>query len=277
MKIMLYGEIVSDEWEWVYSLFQIPHCCPKQVREAIEQLPAGEDLILEINSPGGNVWAGFEIFGLLQACSAHTEAHIIALAASAATTVCSGCDTVLSSPVAQIMIHQPAVPVEDYMNNEDTKRLQNFLDSVKASIINGYVVKSGGKATRRTFEKLVDQSTYMPVQDAMDLGLVDGLLDADDELQSVITAAGGVVVTNAVGASLAPTALLKRYEAAVRAGTMEEVPGHPVTKEAAQALSGAPLAASGAPANLADDAGTVNNRVTDWRLQAAIDLERVRA
>lgn len=276
MKINLYGEIVSDKWDWIYSLFQIPHCCPKQVREAIKALGEDEELILEINSPGGDVWAGFEIFGLLQACSASTEAHIIALAASAATTVCSGCDTVLASPVAQIMIHQPAASVDGYMNNTATRQLQNFLDSVRASIINGYVVKSGGKASRQRFEQLVDDSTYMPVQDAMELGLVDGLLDADDETLASLAASGGVLVKNNAGASLVPKALLERYEAAVRAGTMEEVPGHPVAREAAQALSGAALAASGTTANLTEDPETVKNLEHDWRLQAAIDLERAR-
>ena len=86
MTIELFGEIVSDEWAWLYELFGIQCCCPRQVREAIRDLPAGEDLILEINSPGGDVWAGFEIYGLLQACRAHTEAHIFTMAASAATT-----------------------------------------------------------------------------------------------------------------------------------------------------------------------------------------------
>ena len=277
MKINLYGEIVSDEWDWIYSLFEIPHCCPKQVREAIDNLGADEELILEINSPGGDVWAGFEIFGLLQQCSAHTEAHIIALAASAATTVSSGCDTVLASPVAQIMVHQPAAFVRDYMNNEATRQLQNFLDSVKASIINGYVVKSGGKASRRKLEQLVDDSTWMPVQDAIELGLVDGMLDTDEALATALAASGGVVVKNAAGTSPVPKALLERYEAAVRAGTMEEVPGHPVAQDAAQALSDAILASSGAKAGMAEDLETVNSLVSDWRLQAAIDLERARA
>ena len=29
MKIELYGDVVSDEYDWLYSLFEIPHCCPK--------------------------------------------------------------------------------------------------------------------------------------------------------------------------------------------------------------------------------------------------------
>ena len=264
MKIELFGEIVSDEWLWIYQLFGIPCCCPGQVRQALADLPAGEELIVEINSPGGDVWAGFEIFGLLQACPAHTEAHIISMAASAATTAMCGCDTVLASPVAQIMVHQPRVGVDDYINNTGARQLQNFLDSVKASILNGYMVKCAGKASRAELEALVDSSTWMPVQDAIDLGLVDGLLDTDEELEALLAKAGGVVVRNAAGLSPAPKALLDRYEAAVKAGTMQEVPGHPVSKPAQ------------APTAAAEDLEIVNSLVDNWKLVGALELERAR-
>ncbi len=272
MKINLYGEIVSDEWDWIYSLFEIPHCCPRLVREAIEQLGADEDLILEINSPGGDVWAGFEIFGLLQGCRARTEAHIIAMAASAATTVCSACDTVLASPVAQVMIHQPST-WGGYVNNDGARELLNFLDSVRASIINGYVIKAAGKTSRDRFEALVDESTWMPVQDAIDLGLVDGILDADEEAAQRLREQGGILVSNMASLSPAPTALLERYEAAVRAGTMAEAPGHPVDRSGAPA---APETTDAAPVIDRADAETVEDLIADWRLQAVIDLERAR-
>lgn len=272
MKIDIYGQIVSDEDVWIYQFFDIPHCSPKQVRDAIAALAQDEELVLEINSPGGDVWAGFEIFGLLQACKAHTEAHIIAKAASAATTVCSACDTVLASPVAQFMIHQPATYVYGSMNNRTAGQLKNFLDSVKASIINGYVVKSGGKASRKKLEQLVDQQTWMPVQDAIELGLVDGMLDTDDATEAAVAASGGVALQNAVGSPLTPSSLLERYEAAVRAGTMEAVPGHPVSPAPA---ADAGKRASGDPetSTLGDAAQAQSN---DWQLQARINLERVR-
>ena len=263
MTIELFGEIIADEWTWIYELFGIPFCCPRQVREAIRDLAPDEDLILEINSPGGDVWAGFEIYGMLQACRARTEAHVISLAASAATTVMCGCDTVLASPVAQIMIHQPSAYVEDYLNNTDARELKNFLDSVKASILNGYVVKSAGKATRRKFEQLVDDSTWMPVQDAMELGLVDGYLDLDDEQALSLPLTSGIRVSNAAGLSAAPKDLLERYESAVRAGSMDEVPGHPVKRPE--------------PIPERELAETAENLIDSWRYQAAIDLERARA
>ena len=268
MTIELFGEIVSDDWAWLYELFGIPFCCPKQVRDAIQSLPAGEDLILEINSPGGDVWAGFEIYGLLQACRAGTEAHIIVMAASAATTVMCGCDRALASPVAQIMIHQPAAYVEEYLNNDGARQLKNYLDSIKASILNGYVIKSAGKATRKKFEQLVDDSTWMPAQDALELGLIDGYLDLDDDAAASITVGSGLRVSNAAGVSPAPKGLLARYEAAVRAGTMDAVPGHPVSQEFDE---GRRTDVAERPINMKDV-----DLISDWHLLAAIDLERAR-
>lgn len=269
MTVELYGEIVSDDWVWLYELFGIPCCCPKQVRDAIKKLPEGEELILEINSPGGDVWAGFEIFGMLQACRSDTEAHIISLAASAATTVMCGCDVVLASPVAQIMIHQPAAYVEEYVDNDGAQHLKNYLDSVKASILNGYVIKSAGKASRKRFEQLVDDSTWMPVQTALELGLIDGYLDLDDDAAAAIAADGGLRVSNAAGISPAPKGLLARYEAAVRAGTMDAVPGHPVSIEPSPAQKTSEEAVSLANQTDADLLG-------DWHLLAAIELEKAR-
>lgn len=262
MKIKLYGDVISDEWAWVYELFGVPCCYPKLVRDAIEQLPAGEDLIIEVNSPGGSAWAGFEIFGLLQSLGERTEAHIVALAASAATTITSGCNRVLASPVAQIMIHQPVID-GGVVNNNGARELQNFLDSVKASIINSYVVKCGGKTSRKKLEQLVDRSTWMPAQDAIELGLVDGLLDTSEEAAAMITAGGGIGVTNSAGGGSLES-LLERYEAAVKAGTMEEVPGHPVRRESAQGAEAAATAAAEADclaAGVCDLAAGVGNAV----------------
>ncbi len=300
MTIELYGDVVSDEFDWLYSLFEIPHCCPKNVRDAVKALPADEDLILEVNSPGGDVWAGFEIYGILQQLSGRTEAHIIALAASAATTITSACTKVLASPVAQFMIHQPAA-YAGFVNNEGARQLQNFLDSVKASIINGYVVKSGGKANRRTFEKLVDNETFMPIQDAIELGLVDGYLDTDEEAEELLSAGGGLRLNNSAGGP-SVEALLERYETAVKAGAMPEVLGHPVSRESAQDETAAATEAQGRTCEppvievltgpecealleqlraedpvIAQNREICENLIDTWRLQAAIDIERARS
>ena len=275
MTISMSGQLVADEWAWLYEFFEIPHCCPQQVREAIEGLGPDEDLVIEINCPGGDVWAGFEIFGMLQACRAHTEAHITAMAASAATTVTSACDTVLASPVAQLMIHQPSAAVMDYLDNDGAKELLNFLDSVKASIINGYVLKAGGKTPRSTFERLVDDSTWMPVQDAIELGLVDGILDADEEAAARIREMGGVLVTNmAMLQPGGPADLLRRYEDAVRNGA-KAAPGHPV--ETAGEPEAVNLAEDPEPVSEPEPEPEEEARDEAWRMRARLALEKERA
>ena len=270
MTISMNGQLVADEWAWLYEFFEIPHCCPQQVREAIDGLGPDEDLVIEINCPGGDVWAGFEIVGMLQACRAHTEAHIIAMAASAATTVTSACDTVLASPVAQIMIHQPSAAVMDYVDNDAAKELLNFLDSVKASIINGYVIKAAGKTPRATFEKLVDDSTWMPVQDAIELGLVDGILDADEEAAARIREQGGVLVTNFAALQPgAPADLLRRYEEAVRNGA-QAAPGHPVE------MAGEPETVDMAEDPAPEAEAGAEEQDDGWRMRARLALEKER-
>ena len=110
-------------------------------------------------------------------------------------------------------------------------------------------------------------STWMPVQDAIDLGLVDGILDADEDTAQRIAAAGSVLITNMATLSTPPRALLERYEAAVRAGNAEEVPGHPVASKTTHAAT----TPATEPENVSDiDVGN------SWQQQAAIDLERAR-
>lgn len=259
MILQMNGEIIGDEWAWLYDFFQEPYSCPKMIRDALKDLPDGESLVLEINSPGGSAFAGFEMYGILRGCKRPTEAHVTALAASAATMPMVGCDLALASPMAQIMIHQPSTYAGS-VNNRDAEEVLQFLDSIKASILNGYQIKCGDKASRRKLEQLVDSSAWMPAQDAIALGLIDGLLDVTEEEAAALNETAGKVigVQNAAG-GIGPEQLLARYEEAVRNGAAP-AEGHPV--------AGCAPTADPAPEAPADD--------DSWQLQARIDLERAR-
>ena len=192
MRVSISGQIVSNDDKWLYDYFEIPCSCPADIREAIDATPEGDTLTVAINSGGGDVFAGFEMYTLLRQAACPTVAEVESLAASAASTAMIGCDTVLLSPVAQVMIHMPSC--ETYGNADDHRESIEVLESILVSIINGYELKCRGKASRDQLEQLVRASTWMPVQDAVALGLADGVLGEEDGLtmtSRIVNAARG--------------------------------------------------------------------------------------
>lgn len=173
-RLTLNGIVAADDDLWLYDLFGYSAFSPRTVREAIDADTEGE-LVLEINSGGGSVFAGFEIFSLLRNAKCRTVAEVQSLAASAASTIISGCSTVRMSPVAQVMLHLPSLTTEG--NQADHRDSIRLLNSITGSILNGYESKCGGKTTRDKLETLMKNETWLTADEAVELGLADEIID----------------------------------------------------------------------------------------------------
>jgi len=183
--------IVSDDDAGLYRWFGINNVtCPADIRQAVMDNPDGEDLVLEINSYGGSMFSGFEIYNVLKGANCRTVAEIQSLAASAASTAACGCDEVRASPVAQFMMHDPAMGTSG--NATEHNRSLQALDSFKASILNAYQLKCNGKKTRQELDTMMSDETWLSVQQAIDAGLVDTLLYDDNGIiaENVMNAVG---------------------------------------------------------------------------------------
>ena len=101
MKLNLSGELIPSDWAEIYRKYgyESGFYCPDDVRKAIQDLDPGEELTLEINSIGGSVFAGNEIYSLLEGCENTTRAIIQSMAASAASYMIMSCN--------HISIHLP--------------------------------------------------------------------------------------------------------------------------------------------------------------------------
>ena len=110
MKLNLSGELFPNSWAEIYRRhgYTSGFYCPDDVRNAISQLQPGEELTLEINSIGGSVYDGNEVFSLLEECQNPTRAVIQSLAASAASYMILPCDRIEMHLPAQLMIHRAA-------------------------------------------------------------------------------------------------------------------------------------------------------------------------
>lgn len=170
------GDVVNDDAADLYRAFGFTVCCPRDIRGAVETCPEGEDLILEINSLGGSVYAGFEMWSLLRGHRGRTVAEIQSIAASAASVMAAGCGTVLISPVAQIMIHRASVLKEG--TSADMKRAAQMLDTIDESICAAYVEKADGKTDRAAFMRMMRSETFLTAEAAVECGLADGILEA---------------------------------------------------------------------------------------------------
>lgn len=217
MRMQLNGYVVADQDAWLYDFFDVPAFSPAAVRNAIEQNPEDEDLVFEINSGGGSVFAGFEMYSVLRNANCHTVAEVQSLAASAASVLMLGCDEVQASPVAQVMIHLPsAVTDGDRYAHQDSI---GVLDSITESLLNAYTIKAGERASRDELKRQMKNETWMTAPEAKAMGLVDKITGEESiDPAAIINCAGGV---RALAASaIMPTAgdLRARYEKMVAEG-----------------------------------------------------------
>ena len=75
-KINIKGPIVGNSEVWIYEWFGIEATSPNSVSKVIDEAN-GEDLEVEINSGGGSVFAGSEIYTILKDYKGHVTVKIV--------------------------------------------------------------------------------------------------------------------------------------------------------------------------------------------------------
>ena len=265
MRVTLNGYAVADDDLWVYKFFKMAAFSPDMVRQAILLNPKGEELVFEVNSPGGSVLAGHEMYSVLR--SAHgrirTSAEVQSLAASAASVMMLGCDRIALSPVAQVMIHLPMVCTEGGVAAHQASI--RMLESTRTAILNAYELRCSGKSNREQLEAMVDQESWFPAQEAVAAGLADSILYQDGEepltIPSAMTNAvgGGIrALANSAGAAPTPAELRARYQQLVDAGKAPPSPDGCTPND---------------PVTPAGEASAVSD---DWRRKARLTIEKNR-
>lgn len=193
VTIDIKGPIISNDEAWIYEWFEMDATSPNMVAKALADAN-GEDVIVSINSPGGYVWDGSEIYTALKNYPGNVEAQIVGLAASAASVIALGADKVRISPTAQMMIHNASSV--GYGDHRDMNKTAEWLRVIDKSIVNAYVIKSG-----KSEEELLDmmaEETWMGPQEALDHGLVDEIMFMDNAIKFTASAAGPSMIPKQV-------------------------------------------------------------------------------
>lgn len=166
--LFLNGEISDETW---YG----DEVTPKIFKDELNMCKG--PISVWINSPGGDVFAAAQIYNMLMDYQYDVTVKIDGLAASAASVIAMAGTTVEMSPVAMMMIHNPAtIAIGD---SEEMKKAVKMLDEVKESIMNAYEIKTG--LARDKISKLMDAESWFNAKKAVELGFADKILFADGQ------------------------------------------------------------------------------------------------
>jgi ATP-dependent protease ClpP protease subunit len=102
------------------------------------------DLLLRINSPGGEVFDGVAIYNALQRHAGSITAHVDGLAASAASFIAMAADEIVMESGSQMMIHDAQGMC--WGNEADARALADMLGRTSGTIALIYSERAGGTA-----------------------------------------------------------------------------------------------------------------------------------
>ena len=180
--IPIKGDIVTNMYGDFYDYFGIDYASPKQVTKAINEA-AGDELDVQINSGGGIVDAGSEIYTALMSYSGNVTVSVVGMAASAASLIAMAGDVVQMSPSATMMIHNVSSGAQgDY---RDMANAADMLKKANDSIANAYELKTG-----MDHDKLLDlmnQTYWLSPKEAVELGFANKMM-FEDEPSAILTA-----------------------------------------------------------------------------------------
>lgn len=179
MDIEIKGIICSDSDAWFYRWFGESHTSPSMVNKAIAQAN-GQDLIVKINSGGGDIFSASEIYTELKNYTGKVKIQIQGLAASAASVIAMAgyCEM---SPTALMMVHNVSSSADgDY---RVMKHQGDVLETANKTIAAAYIDKTG--MSEKEALSLMDNETWLDAQQAVKLKLVDGIMFAEQPLMNL--------------------------------------------------------------------------------------------
>ncbi|MFS6347670.1 Clp protease ClpP [Streptococcus agalactiae] len=170
-RINLKGPLIANNSQEVYDYYGMEAVSAKSI---IDKFPEdNSDIILEVNSNGGLVTVGSEIYTALRSYKGKVTAEITGMAASAASVAVMGADKVVMSPTAQMMVHKALFNWVSG-NSDDLDKASSALKSSDKAIVNAYVAKTG--KSEDEIMQLMRNETFMSAQDAVESGFADEVM-----------------------------------------------------------------------------------------------------
>lgn len=142
----------------------------------------GKPITFIINSPGGSVDSGFAIWDQIKMITSPVTTLVTGLAASMGSilSLCAAPKRRFATKNARIMIHQPMIGGVIQGQATDLEIQAREMLKTRDSLIKLYVAATGKDF--ETIERAIDRDTWMSSQEALEFGLLDGIVDSYQNL-----------------------------------------------------------------------------------------------
>jgi ATP-dependent protease ClpP protease subunit len=147
----------------------------KRVAGALRAI-GNKDVVVTINSPGGDYFEGLAIYNLLREHPAKVTARVVGIAASAASVIAMAADEVQIARAGFLMIHNTWVVAAG--DRHAMRDVADWLEPFDLAAVDIYSARSGIEA--KEIGRMLDRETWIGGADAVEKGFADSLLAADE-------------------------------------------------------------------------------------------------
>lgn len=163
-ELLIYGEI-SDMLLWGDEVV------PKDIDNELKAMGDVSEIIVRINSPGGDVFAGVAIHAMLSRHKAKKTVYVDGIAASIASVIAMAGDDIVMANGSMFMVHNPMSIV--FGNSNEFRSMADRLDTVRDAFMSIYTEKTG--MTDKEIISLLDAETWMTADEAISMGFATKL------------------------------------------------------------------------------------------------------
>jgi ATP-dependent protease ClpP protease subunit len=147
----------------------------KRVSAALRAI-GKQDVVVNINSPGGDYFEGLAIYNMLGEHPANVTIKVLGIAASAASVIAMAGDEIQIARAGFLMIHNTWVIAMGDRNQ--LRDVADWLEPFDQAAVDIYAARTGMKDAE--IAKMLDRETWIGGSDAVDKGFADSLLDSDE-------------------------------------------------------------------------------------------------
>ncbi len=149
----------------------------------LELKDPGKPILFIINSPGGSVDSGFAIWDQIKMMTSPVTTLVTGLAASMGSVLSLVAEKGrrFATPHSRIMIHQPAIHGVIQGQATDLEIQAKEIIKTRKTLVNLYMEHTGQE--EKAIEKALDRDTWYSAKEALEFGLLDGIVNSFDDLK----------------------------------------------------------------------------------------------